>query len=597
MRVVATAGHVDHGKSSLVLALTGTDPDRFPEEKERGLTIDLGFAFCDLPSGTTVGFVDVPGHVRFVKNMLAGVGAVDIALLVVASNEGWMPQSEEHFRILELLGVEHGMVVLTKRDLVDDEIAELARLDVAEHVAGTAVEAWPVVEADSRSGRGLDDVRETLDAVLDASPPPSDAGRPRLWVDRVFSPRGVGTVVTGTLTGGSLGTGEHVAVGPRALPARVRGIEVHHGVRDVAEAGERVALNLAGLGHDEIARGDAVVRPTDWLLTAVVDASVRAVPGATFPNRGTMHVHVGSGEQIATVRRLDDDHVRIRLSHALPLAPGDPMILRSPARNTTVGAARVLDLRPARRTSESLRRMALPADERALAHGWQTVDELGLAVGVGRTAGRPLADDLTRRELAIVLGDRVAPRSLVVTLREQAERRIRTFQQRQPESAGLDLAELASSLRVAPGDLRALLADDPTFVVDRDVVRTADHAPAGTVDPRAQAWLERLAAEPFNPVSPSDAHVPPALVHALARQGVVVDVEGVWFAADALTAARSIVGDAVVREGSLTVSAIRDLLGTTRKFAVPLAGWLDAQGVTRRRGDERIPGPRAGVSD
>src|SRR5882757_9140200 len=208
MRVVATAGHVDHGKSSLVLALTGTDPDRFPEEKARGLTIDLGFAFCTLPSGQVVGFVDVPGHVRFVKNMLAGVGAVDVALLVVAANEGWMPQTEEHMNILDLLDVRHGMVAITKASLVDDETLDIVQLEIAERIG------WPVVVVDSVLGRGLDELRTTLDSVLQNAPAPRDVGRPRLWIDRVFAAKGAGTVVTGTLTGGALARDDEVALEP-----------------------------------------------------------------------------------------------------------------------------------------------------------------------------------------------------------------------------------------------------------------------------------------------------------------------------------------------------------------------------------------------
>src|SRR5688500_8069735 len=246
MRVVATAGHVDHGKSTLVLALTGTDPDRFPEEKARGLTIDLGFAFATLPSGTEVGFVDVPGHVRFIKNMLAGVGAVDVALLVVAATEGWMPQTEEHLRILELLGVEHGMVAITKADLVDDETLELAELEITEHLEGTALPAMTIVVCDSLSGRGIDDVRATLDAVLDDAPAVRDLGRPRLWVDRVFAAKGAGTVVTGTLTGGSVKLDDELEVGARGAKVRVRGIETAKRHVDDVGPGSRVALNLVG---------------------------------------------------------------------------------------------------------------------------------------------------------------------------------------------------------------------------------------------------------------------------------------------------------------------------------------------------------------
>ncbi|HZI36965.1 MAG TPA: selenocysteine-specific translation elongation factor, partial [Acidimicrobiia bacterium] len=258
MRVVATAGHVDHGKSSLVLALTGTDPDRWPEEKTRGPTIDLGFAFTTLPSGQELGFVDVPGHVRFLKNMLAGVGAVEAAILVVAATEGWMPQSEEHLRILDLLGISHGLAVITKADLVDDDLLELARLEVEERLAqADSFTPTDVLAVDSRSGRGLDDLRVALDAMLASAPLAVDRGRPRLWVDRVFAAKGAGTIVTGTMAGGTLALDTEVVILPGRRRARVRHIESHHEELSEAGPGRRVALNLAGIDHTELARGSA----------------------------------------------------------------------------------------------------------------------------------------------------------------------------------------------------------------------------------------------------------------------------------------------------------------------------------------------------
>src|SRR2546423_4788556 len=265
MRVVATAGHVDHGKSSLVLALTGTDPDRWPEEKTRGLTIDLGFAFTTLPSGQELGFVDVPGHVGFLKNMLAGVGAVEAAILVVAATEGWMPQSEEHLRILDLLGISHGLAVITKADLVDDDLLELARLEVEERLAGAAsFTPTEVLAVDSRSGRGLPQLRVALDAMLASAPLAADRGRPRLWVDRVFAAKGAGTVVTGTMAGGTLPLDADVVILPGRRRARVRHIESHH--EDLAEArpGRRVAPHPARGDPTHPAPGPAPLRPHPW---------------------------------------------------------------------------------------------------------------------------------------------------------------------------------------------------------------------------------------------------------------------------------------------------------------------------------------------
>src|SRR5438067_12153483 len=225
MHVVATAGHVDHGKSTLVLALTGMDPDRFAQEKARGLPIDLGFAWTTLPSGRELAFVDVPGHVRFIKNMLAGVGAVDACLFVVAATEGWKPQSEEHLRILELLGIGHGLVAVTMVGLVDDEVRQLAALEVGERVAGTFLEKAEVVEVDAPGGIGVDDLRQALDRLLETTPTAVDRGRPRLWVDRVFAARGSGTVVTGTLTGGPIAVDDELVLLPAGRPVRVRALQ------------------------------------------------------------------------------------------------------------------------------------------------------------------------------------------------------------------------------------------------------------------------------------------------------------------------------------------------------------------------------------
>ena len=277
MTVLATAGHVDHGKSSLVLALTGTDPDRFEEEKRRGLTIDLGFAHTVLPSGTELSFIDVPGHVKFLRNMLAGVGGVSACVFVVAATEGWKPQSEEHLRILELLGIAHGIIALTKVDLVDDEWLELAQMEVADHVEGTFLDGAPVVAVSSTSGTGLDAMRDELDALIERSTAAIDRKRPRLWLDRVFAARGSGTVGTGTLVGGHLENDQLVSIEPGGHSARVRTIQTAGKTVDRIGAGNRVAVNLAGVDHNDIRRGDAVIEPGRWRSTDRFDASLQVL--------------------------------------------------------------------------------------------------------------------------------------------------------------------------------------------------------------------------------------------------------------------------------------------------------------------------------
>jgi small GTP-binding protein len=361
VRVIATAGHVDHGKSSLVLALTGTDPDRFAEEKRRGLTIDLGFAHT-VVDGEAISFVDVPGHVRFLRNMLAGVGGVDCCLFVVAATEGWKPQSEEHMRILELVGVTHGIIALTKVDLLDDaELVELAALEVAERTAGTFLGGAPIVPVAAPSGRGLPALRTALATLARTTPAAADHGRPRMWIDRVFAAKGSGTVVTGTLTDGSITTGDHVRLEPGGHGARVRAIQTLGRTVGEIGPGNRVALNLAGVEHGALTRGDAVVAPHRWHTTATVDATLDVLASLAHPvsRRGAHLAYIGSGEHAVRVRVLGPQAiepggrglVRLHLAAPLPLLPGDRYVLRETGRDETVGGGELLDVAPVRPAS------------------------------------------------------------------------------------------------------------------------------------------------------------------------------------------------------------------------------------------------------
>ena len=361
MRVVATAGHVDHGKSSLVLALTGTDPDRWAEEKRRGLTIDLGFAHTTLPNGEAISIVDVPGHVRFLRNMLAGVGAVDACVFVVAATEGWKPQSEEHLRILELLGLRAGVVALTKTDLVDDDWRELQTLGVRDHLAGTFLADAPVVPVSVVTGSGLELLRTELGSLVERTAGAADHGRPRLWVDRSFAAKGAGTVVTGTLTGGGVNVDQHLEVGGRAV--RVRGVQSHGVALPECAPGNRVALNLAGVEHAEVARGDALIDPAQWHLTTRVDAEFTAIGSLqhVVSRRGAYLAYIGSGEYPVRVRVLGRESiapgatgaVRLHLATALPLVIGDRFVLRETGRDETVGGGEILDVQPMRPASKA----------------------------------------------------------------------------------------------------------------------------------------------------------------------------------------------------------------------------------------------------
>ncbi len=587
MRVVATAGHVDHGKSTLVLALTGTDPDRFPEEKARGLTIDLGFAFTTLPSGTDVGFVDVPGHTRFIKNMLAGVGSVEVAMLVVAANEGWKPQSEEHLRILDGLGIRHGIVVVTKSELVDAETLEIAQLEVLDHVAGTTFEGLEIVTCDARARVGLDTVRAALDRALAAAPSARDDGRARLWIDRVFVAKGAGTVVTGTLTGGSIAIDDELAAGKHRV--RVRGIESHGTAGGTGEVGARVALNVVGVDHQELHRGDAVVRADQWRYVTTVDVELVPLPGIDVKRRGRLHAAVGSGEHPVWIRRLDDTFARVRFDDPLPFAPGDRMMLRDSGSNLTVAGATVLDTDPTRKAADAPGRLARPLPARILATGWVPVEQLEARTGLPLAAARTLLTEGGGESL----GGWFAATDTATALRSEATSAVTADHRGHPTAPGTPVADLARRLRITAAQLEALVASAAALVLERGHVRHRDHVGDPTESGPGRALVAALDASPLAPPTPSDR----VLAGTLVRAGALVEVDGIYFTAAAVAEARRLVVAALAERGSLTIADARDVLGSTRKYVVPLMNHMDRAGVTRRRGDDRIPGPTSGLTE
>ncbi|MGH2636173.1 MAG: selenocysteine-specific translation elongation factor, partial [Actinomycetota bacterium] len=345
LHVIATAGHVDHGKSSLILRLTGIDPDRLEEEKRRGLTIDLGFAWCTLPSGREIGFVDVPGHERFVRTMLAGVGPVRLVLFVVAADEGWKRQSEEHLAIVDVLGVDGAVVALTKLDLVDAGRLSAVRDELRDRLGKTALADAPLIACSSSTGEGMEDLVGTLDAMVAAAPPSPSDGRPRQFVDRVFTIAGAGTVVTGTLTGGPLASGDEVQAFPSGARARIRALQTHKRAIEVARPVSRVAVNLAGVERARIDRGDVIARPGAWRPTSVLEARIRPVRGLSHPvgSRGAFTFHAGAAERGATLRLYDAAELpiegafaRIRLSSPIVLDVHDRFVLRDSGRRETV---------------------------------------------------------------------------------------------------------------------------------------------------------------------------------------------------------------------------------------------------------------------
>jgi len=605
--VVATAGHVDHGKSSLVTRLTGMDPDRLDEEKRRGLTIELGYAWCTLPSGRELGFVDVPGHERFVRTMLAGVGPVRLVLFVVAADEGWKPQSEEHLEIVDVLGAHGAVIALTKRDLVDAARLERARAEVTERVQDTGLEGAPIVACSSATGEGFDELVVALDAMLAGAPEPERDGRPRLHVDRVFSIKGSGTVVTGTLTGGPLTTGAEVELLPSGTRARVRGLQTHH--RDVGSASpvSRVAANLTA-ERARIARGEVLAPAGLWTATSVLEARVEPVRSLDRPitSRGAFKLHAGAAERDARIRLYDVNQVpadgafiRITLSEPLVLDVGDRVVLREAGRRRTIAGGVVLDTAPPRRAGPSptprleararASRTELPAllvaERRAV-----RIDDVRSITGLA-----PEDVDGASR-----LGGWWVARETLDGIAEAITARLAAFHAEEPAAAGQDVATVRRSVAEAfaasgaPRDLE--LADaaidrfetEGTLVREGAAVRLASHRAGGGDEIAALVEVVR-SAEPTPPkiAELRASGVTAGVLDAAVRSGALVRIS------PELVLSRELVerAGAIVREAGsdgITVSALRERLGTSRKYAVPLAEHLDRTGVTRRSGDLRF---------
>ena len=580
MPIIGTAGHVDHGKSTLVLALTGRDPDRLAEEKERGLTIDLGFAWADI-AGHTVGFVDVPGHERFIKNMLAGVGAVDVALLVVAADEGWMPQTEEHMSVLDALEVTTGVIAVTRTDLVDADTAELAALEAEDRVAGTVLEGWPIVTVSAVTGEGLDELRATLGAALDARGAPQDTGTPRMWIDRSFVISGAGVVVTGTLTGGSVARDDQLTLYPDGTPVRIRGIQSHEEATDTIGPGSRVALNVSPGTRDDAPRGAMLGPQHRFVVTDRLLAGVCPVRGLAEPltDRGAYHLHIGTADVGARVRFLAPDIALITLTEPIASTMGDRFILREAGRRAVVAGGRILDPHPASRpdetAAEELRAtLDRTANDRAAAllaaHGVMEIGRLDAASG-GGVAGE------------LVAGGTAFSADRVSALRIAANELVRHYQVANPMRAGIPRRSLATGLGIAAAALDAIAATSQNLIDDGATIRTSDFT-AAMDDAGWEEARSTLAASLAVPRA-SQLGLDAEALHARIRTGDLVaiadDLVYLPEQVDTITAALELVA------APFTVSEFRDALGLSRRQAVPLLEWLDASGWTRRSGDVR----------
>ena len=554
---VATAGHVDHGKSALVRAITGIEPDRLAEERRRGLTIELGFAHHVTPSGAVLSFIDVPGHGDFIHTMIAGVGAVDAVLLVIDASEGVMPQTEEHLEVITLLGVTRIVIAIARCDRVDT--ARLAAVDteVAEWASRSGIDPVEVIHTSAVTGGGLDRLVARLVDVGSESPMSHDGdGRVRLHIDRAFTIDGAGTVVTGTLEGAPVAPGDDLEIVRTGRRVRVRSVQTHGAAVGSAQPGTRCAVNLAGITLDDLERADTLVTPGEWEPTAVVDARLTGVDPRRA--RGLM-LHVGTGRHVVTVAPAGSAHgltdvARLRIDTTLALAPGDRFVLRSTGQDRTVGGGVVLDIAPVGRASR-----AHPDgtnDSILAGHGWIDIDR------ARRLTGRPIEP---------VVGRHVAAPDVVAATIET----LRTELGRGP-------IELAGR----PAHEQALIPTIDGVTVELGVARLGARDPA--LDHPCVAAVMAGGVRPDPPTG-----VDRAVVARLIRLGVFVEHDGIVFHIDALHAVRPHLG-ALWHEhpDGFAVSDLRVTLGITRKHAVPLAVCLDRVGLTRRVEDRRVPGPR-----
>lgn len=617
--IVGTAGHIDHGKTALVRALTGEDTDRLAEEKRRGISIDLGFAHLDLGPDLRLGFVDVPGHERFVKNMLAGAGGIDAVLLVVSAEESIKPQTREHFDICRLLGMERGLIALTKVDLAEPEMVHLVRLEVEEFVQGSFLEGSPIVGVSARTGEGLGDLRAALEATAETVREKDSGRHLRLPVDRSFVMRGFGRVVTGTLYSGEVRVEEDLEVHPLGVTVRVRGIQVHGAAVDRAAAGQRTALNLAGPAADRVERGMTLTHPGRFHPSRTLEGRFSLLASASpLRHRAPIHLHLGSSEVIAEVRLLEPAEeippggsgwVRLLLRQPLLVLPGDRFIARMFSPVTTIGGGTVLEIEPPARTRRAQAARRLETIERGSRTDWVAllVKETEYGMGVGALVRRTglLIEEIraSARDERLVFFEDLAPwiadRD---SFREHARRlrnALQAYHDAYPLKPGMPKEELRTrELAAAPAFyMDALLQRTPELVADGEVIRLAAHRlslraeeetairemeeafrGAGLAVPAIAEVLARCGVDPRRAKN---------LLDVLLRQGNLVKVnDELVYHQVAIEELRRLL--AHHRGERFKVGQFKDWTGVSRKYAIPLLEFLDRQRVTRRDGDERI---------
>ncbi len=614
MFVLGTAGHIDHGKSVLVRALTGIDPDRLGEEKERGMTIDLGFAWLRLPGGEEVGIVDVPGHERLIKNMVAGVGGIDLALVIIDASEGVMPQTREHLAIMDLLDIERGIAVLTKKDLVDDEWLGLVKTEVEKLLVSSSLSQASIVAVSAVTGEGLSDLISAIERLLGSLPPKRDIGRPRLPIDRVFTIAGSGTVITGTLVDGSLSVGQEVELVPAGLRSRIRGLQTHKTRLNTVLPGNRVGVNLVGIAKSQLERGDVLTRP-GWLLpTTMLIGELRLISYLRRPLKHdtVVNFHAGTTQAVARVRLLERVELspgetgwaHLSLSKPVALVRGDRFIIRSP--EETLGGGEVVEPQAQRYRRfpldvlASLKARAGGTAEEMVLSRLESKQPLKLAAllahdDLSDAKFKPALESLIKQGKVITIGG--GEDCLLMTragwkrLTREVTSILEEYHQRFPVRMGMPQAELASRLKIGSRRQAILqrLFDDGVIIQEGTAVRLATHRVRLTQAQQASldAFLRALSERPYAP--PRNLIPEPDTLNLLtARNQVVKVADDVVFSVSAYNEMVDRVTSYLKAHGKITVAEVRDMFQTSRKYALALLEYLDGKKITRRIGDERV---------
>jgi len=625
--IVGTAGHIDHGKTALVKALTGIDADRLLEEKRRGITIDLGFAHMNLRTSSGemlhLGFVDVPGHERFVRNMLAGVGGIDLVLLVIAADESIKPQTREHFDILRLLGVQHGITVLTKSDAVDEDTLDVVKLEVEEFLRGTFLEApkSPIIAVSSLTGAGLDDLRQAMAVVAEQLPPRDPAAIARLPIDRVFTMRGFGTVVTGTLVAGTIHRDDELEISPKAARVRVRGLQVHGLAADFAVAGQRTAVNLAGASTADLSRGMTLVPPQTFDTTRRADVHLHLLSSAPreLKDRARVHFHSYTMETVAELQLIgakqvapgEKVFVRLKLPEAALLLPGDRFIIRQFSPLITIGGGFVLDAAPMKRTPslpEFLTVLFTGSDAAILRAriARRRTTGISLSASAAETGWtRVRIEDLSTtspvKENVIRIGEILVDASAVKTIKAELIAAVEQFHKQNPLAPGISREHLREQGQAPTGIFLAVLellvragnlevSGEFVHLAGREVIMKDDEAESRKQieDAFAAAGLKVPALQEVLDGLKIDKVRAQKIVTLMLREKLLIKIsDDLVFHGSALAQLRREIAAQKLKSTKIDVAKFKELTGVSRKYAIPLLEYLDRERVTRRVGDAR----------